>query len=111
MRQQPPTKLPSADEILYRILEIAHAHFTRMPFMVTTNRRGRYESGWIMNRDVLVPLGNKSLPLADRQRNEQRLTDCIAAYIAHPKAKAELLTRNPLFPKSVELRLATAPGH
>ncbi|MEV6401179.1 hypothetical protein AB0M39_41470 [Streptomyces sp. NPDC051907] len=107
---RPPNASPRAlrdpADILEQLLGIVRRHFSRVPTVVTTDRRGRFEAAWTVERDQrLVPLGNVNLPLAAKQRNQVHMAALIAEYADHPRATRSLLERNARYPQSIELRL------
>lgn len=96
-------------DILEHLLRLSQHHFGRIPRVLTTDRRGRFEAGWRSDVSGMTAVGCTNMPLAEKQRNHVHLAALITEYADHPYATAELLQRDAMFPASVALLLTPGP--
>lgn len=96
-------------DILEQLLRTASAYYTHVPHTLTTNRRGRFESGWYREGRQYMPVGPKNIPHPEQQRHQVHMAALALEYADHPRADPALINRSDNFPLSVELRLSISP--
>lgn len=100
-----PGRPPRAMDVLDALTAIAQVHFPELPAVITTDRKGRFESGWRLVGREHRPMGNVSMPLNSRQSDRTRMAQLVLAYAAHPDADQRRIVRTEHFPQSIVLSL------
>lgn len=98
----------AASAVMEDLAQAARDYFGRVPTMITTDRLGRFESGWTRPRPgrPLQTLGyRRGLPMSDKQRLRQRMSTLIRQYAVHPHAQESAVKRADDWPNSIELNL------
>lgn len=97
-----------ADGLLSELHDLAADHFGRPAHMLSTDRRGRFEGGWIRpapGAPYLPLTPRKGMPMSLRQKHIQTMAAHVRAYAAHHRADPGRVTRAEGWPECIELVL------
>jgi hypothetical protein len=108
----PDTRMPlAASALLEELQDLAARHFGRKVVVVSTDRCGRFEAGWVRQSATatsgrLHSVGHRpGLGLAEKQRHYQRMATLIRNYAKHARADQERITRVEGWPDCIELTI------